>query len=374
MTISRKTFIKGLAAATLLLPAGIKAVLGKSDKKNENGTSLSNKSYSWKMVTTWPPNFPILDEGCKLFAQLVEEMSGGRMKIRVFGGGELVPALEIFDAVRNGSAEMGHGSAYYWAGKSSAASFFATVPFGMNAQQVSSWINAGDGLSLWQELYESFGLIPLPAGNTGVQMGGWFNKEINTISDLQGLKMRIPGLGGAVLEKAGGSPVLMAGGELYTGLERGIIDATEWLSPFHDTLMGFDEIASYYYTPGWHEPGTNLEIIINKEKFESLPIDLQAIIKAASSYCGTWLHDQMEAKNANAYAELLKKGVEIRTFPPDVLTELRKLTKEVIQELVDKDAFTKKVYESYHSFQEKANTYSQIAERAFYNHLQDNLS
>jgi TRAP-type mannitol/chloroaromatic compound transport system substrate-binding protein len=186
--------------------------------------------------------------------------------------------------------------------------------------------------------------------------------------------MRIPGLGGAVLEKAGGSPILMAGGELYTGLERGIIDATEWLSPFHDSLMGFDEIAKYYYTPGWHEPGTNLEIILNKAAFETLPTDLQAIIKAAASYSGAWIHDQMEAKNAVAYAELLKKGVEIRTFPPDVITELRKLTKEVISELVNKDPFTNKVYTSYQTFQEKANKYSQIAERAFYDQLQDSFS
>jgi TRAP-type mannitol/chloroaromatic compound transport system substrate-binding protein len=186
--------------------------------------------------------------------------------------------------------------------------------------------------------------------------------------------MRIPGLGGAVLAKAGGSPILLAGGELYTGLERGIIDATEWLSPFHDSLMGFDEIAKYYYTPGWHEPGTNLEIILNKEKFEELSEDLKAIIKAASSYCGTWLHAQMEAKNAVAYSELLKKGIEIRTFPPEVINELRKLTKEVIIELAEKDAFTKRVYDSYSAFQEKANKYSNIAEKAFYNNLQEDLS
>ncbi len=374
MPISRKTFVKSIAAATLLLPIGIKAVMGKGNKTSSNGSGISSKTYSWKMVTTWPPNFPILDEACKLFASIIEEMSGGRIKIRVFGGGELVPSLEIFDAVRNGAAEIGHGSAYYWAGKSPAASFFATVPFGMNAQQVSSWIHAGDGLALWQELYANFGLIPLPAGNTGVQMGGWFNKEINTISDLKGLKMRIPGLGGAVLAKAGGSPILLAGGELYTGLERGIIDATEWLSPFHDSLMGFDEIAKYYYTPGWHEPGTNLEIILNKDKFEELSDDLKAIIKAASSYCGTWLHAQMEAKNAVAYSELLKKGVEIRTFPLEVINELRKLTKEVINELAEKDPFTKKVYASYYDFQEKANKYSNIAEKAFYNNLQEDLS
>jgi TRAP-type mannitol/chloroaromatic compound transport system substrate-binding protein len=374
MSISRKTFVKSVAAATLLLPIGIKAVMGKGNKTSGKSSGISSKTYSWKMVTTWPPNFPILDEACKLFANMVEEMSGGRIKIRVFGGGELVPSLEIFDAVRNGSAEIGHGSAYYWAGKSPAASFFATVPFGMNAQQVSSWIYAEDGLALWQELYANFGLIPLPAGNTGVQMGGWFNKEINTISDLKGLKMRIPGLGGAVLAKAGGSPILLAGGELYTGLERGIIDATEWLSPFHDSLMGFDEIAKYYYTPGWHEPGTNLEIILNKEKFEELSDDLKAIIKAASSYCGTWLHAQMEAKNAGAYSELLKKGIEIRTFPPEVINELRKLTKEVINELAEKDPFTKRVYASYSAFQEKANKYSNIAEKAFYNNLQEDLS
>jgi len=372
MSLTRKDFLKGLAAATLLLPAGLRATMGKETKSGKAG--VSDKVYQWKMVTTWPPNFPILDDACKLYARLVAEMSGNRMQIRVFGGGELVPALETFDAVRNGAAEIGHGAAYYWAGKSPAASFFATVPFGMNAQQVASWIHAGGGLALWEDLYAPFGLLPMPAGNTGVQMGGWFNKEINSLGDLKGLKMRIPGLGGAVLARAGGSPVLMAGGELYTGLERGIIDATEWLCPYHDSLMGFDEIAAFYYTPGWHEPGTNLELIFNQSRFEELTSDLKAILRAAAAQSGRWIHAQMEAKNAEAYATLLEKGVKIRRFPPAVIDGLRQLTKEVIEEMANGDRFTQKVYTSYKSFQEVMNRYSTIAEKAFYDNLQEKLS
>ena len=197
------------------------------------------------MVTTWPPNFPILGEGCKLMADWVEKMSGGRLKIQVFGGGELVPPLEAFDAVSSGSVELANGASYYWAGKVPSAQFFATVPFGMNAQQMNGWILSGGGQELWDEVYAPFNVKGYPAGNTGVQMGGWFNKEINSLDDLKGLKMRIPGLGGKVINKAGATAVNVAGGEIYTNLERGVIDATEWIGPFHDYKMGFHKIAKY---------------------------------------------------------------------------------------------------------------------------------
>ena len=373
MKLTRKDFFKGLALGTISLPFAIRALGGKSkaqDNDSDSPNIITARKYRWKMVTTWPPNFPILQEACNLYAQLVEEMSGGRITIRVYGGNELVPSLEAFDTVRTGGAEIGSGAAYYWAGKAPAAQFFASVPFGMNAQQLNSWLLAGGGLELWEELYRDFNLVPMVGGNTGVQMGGWFNREINSIEDLKGLKMRIPGLGGKVLEKAGGAPVLLAGGEIYTGLERGVIDATEWLGPYHDTLMGFNDIAKYYYTPGWHEPGTALEYFVNKEVYDALPKDLQLILQTVTLRINHWVLSQMEAKNAAALDQLVKTDINIRSFPKPVIDQLRVYTEEVIADITSKDPFAKKIYTSYESFRQKAANYSLITEKQFYNLIQ----
>ena len=367
--ISRKNFFKGLALGTISLPLFLRGIL--DDNQAQTTQQISNgKKYEWKMVTTWPPNFPIIGEACEYFANLVNKLSDGRISIRVFGGGELVPALEAFDAVRSGAADLSHGCAYYWAGKSPAAQFFGAVPFGMNAQQVTAWVLHGGGMQLWEELYRDFGLVPMLGGNTGVQMGGWFNREINSIDDFRGLKMRIPGLGGKVLEKVGGAPILLAGGEIYTGLERGVIDATEWLGPFHDSLMGFDEIAKYYYSPGWHEAGTVLETTINKKVYDSLPNDLQQIVQSAAMNTNLWMHLQMEAKNAEALSELIAKGVDIRTFSSEIMDELRVQTEVVVNALADSDPFARRVYDSYDTFRKKAADYAQITEKVFYDRLQ----
>ncbi len=371
MKISRKAFFKGLAFGTLALPGVLRLLGWRGQAQQSSGPNIiTRKRYQWKMVTTWPPNFPILQEGCEQLAQWIHEMTDGQLHIQVFAGGELVPPLEIFDAVRNGVAEMGSGAAYYWAGKIPAAQFFASVPFGMNAQQLNSWLLAGQGLELWRELYSHYDLVPFPAGNTGVQMGGWFNKEINSVHDLKGLKMRIPGLGGKVLEKAGGSPVLLAGSELYTGLERGVIDATEWLSPFHDYKMGFHQIARYYYTPGWHEPGTTLELIVSKTHYDQLPTHLQAIITAAASRLNEWTLAAMEAANG-IYLEKIKavKGLQIRSFSDEVLQELKKYTVTVIEELTQNDPFAQRVYQSYHAFRQKATAWADLSEHQYYERL-----
>jgi TRAP-type mannitol/chloroaromatic compound transport system substrate-binding protein len=370
--LTRKTFFKGLALGTISLPFAIRALGGKGQAQSEsNGAPnvITAQKYRWKMVTTWPPKFPVLGEACDLYANIARELSGGRLDIRVYGGNELVPPLEAFDTVRGGGAELGCGAAYYWAGKSEAAQFFAAVPFGMNAQQLNAWMASG-GLALWEELYADFNLIPMPGGNTGVQMGGWFNKEINSLADLRGLKMRIPGLGGKVLERAGGAPVLMAGSEIYTGLERGVIDATEWLGPYHDSLMGFHEIAKYYYTPGWHEPGTMLEFFVNKQLFETLPSDLQQVIKVTSGYVAGWVLSQMEARNAQALGELVDMGIDIRSFPADVMQQMRQYTEEAIADIVARDPFSRKVYESYRRFERLSANYALITERAYYNEIQ----
>jgi len=326
----------------------------------------AKKTYTWRMVTTWPPHFPVLGEGADKMAEWIEKMSGGRLKIQVYGGGELVPPLQTFDAVSQGMVEMGHGASYYWAGKSPATQFFAAVPFGMNAQQMNAWLYSGGGLELWEELYAPFNLKPMPAGNTGVQMGGWFNREINSVKDFKGLKMRIPGLGGKLLAKAGGTAVLSAGGEIYTNLERGVIDATEWVGPYHDYLMGFYKVAKYYYYPGWHEPGTVLETFVNKKAWDSLPKDLQEIITTAAARSNIWMLNEFEAKN-NTYLQKLinEHGVKLKKFPDEVVTTMRGYAREVLEEVGNKDKQSKKIYEHYLKFQKNVRAWAKISEIAY---------
>ncbi len=368
---NRKSFVKLLAAGTISLPFFIRGCGPEhlAQESSEPGI-ISGKKYKWRMVTTWPPNFPVLGEGCNLFAKWVREMSAGRMDIKVYGGGELVPALETFDAVKSGAAEVGSGAAYYWVGKAPAAAFFTAVPFGMNAQQVNAWMLGGDGLKLWEELYSDFGLIPVPGGNTGVQAGGWFNREINSMKDMKGLKMRIPGLGGRVLEKAGGTPVLLSGGDIYTGLERGIIDATEWIGPYHDFIMGYHEIAKYYYTPGWHETGSELEIIFNKQQFEALDQDLQVILKTAAFRMNHWVLSQFEAINSEYLEKLIEdETVDVRQFPQEVLDQMKVFTQEVIEEITAQDSFAKKVYENYKLFKDRSALWAKSSEKIYYNNI-----
>ncbi|MCG3208549.1 MAG: Monocarboxylate 2-oxoacid-binding periplasmic protein [Anaerolineae bacterium] len=330
-----------------------------------------NQTVEWKMVTTWPPTLPVLQEGANFIAQYVDTMSQGRLKIHVYGAGELVGALETFDAVQAGTAEMGHGASYYWAGKAPAAQFFAAVPFGMNAQQMNAWLLASDGLKLWEETYTDFGLVPFPAGNTGVQMGGWFNKEINSIADFNGLKMRIPGLGGKVIAAAGGSAELIAGGEIYTSLERGVIDATEWVGPYHDYVMGFYKVAKFYYYPGWHEPGTVLESIINRKAWDALSPDLQEVLRQAIIAQNASMLAQSDAQN-NFYLQKMinEENVDLRPFPDDVMKALHGYALDVLDGVAASDPMSKKVYDSFRKFQKDVAAWGKISEKAFYNSIE----
>lgn len=322
------------------------------------------------MITTWPPNFPILGEGCVLFAKQVKEMSGGRMEIQVFGGGELVPALEVFDAVSNGVAELAHSAPYYWAGKAPASQIFASVPFGMNGQQMMAWLLSGGGMQLWEELYEKFNLVPFLSGNSGIQMGGWFNKEINSIQDVKGLKMRIPGLGGKVITEAGGSAVLTAGGEIYTNLERGVIDASEWIGPYHDFKMGLHKVAKYYYYPGWHEPGTVFETFANKSKFGALPSDLQEIIRTAAKSQYAWSFAEFEAKNSEYLQKLIhEEKVNLKPFPKDVLSRFKAISEDVLNDLAARDPMSGKVYKSFQNFRKNSLEWAKITEKFFHNSI-----
>ncbi|PHS70623.1 MAG: ABC transporter substrate-binding protein [Methylophaga sp.] len=326
----------------------------------------TSKTYHWKMVTTWPPGFPVLQEGAERFAQNIKNMSNGRLNIKVYAGGELIPPLQTFDAVSQGTVEMGHGSAYYWAGKVPEAQFFSTVPFGMTARGMNAWLYDGGGLELWREVYQPFHVIPFPLGNTGVQMGGWFNKEINSLDDIKGLKMRIPGLGGKVFAKAGGNPVLLAGSEVYTALERNTIDATEWIGPYHDQRLGLYRAAKHYYYPGWHEPGTVLELTINQRAWASLPKDLQAIISNAAMAENVRMLSEMEQKNMSALQELKERPkVKIHRFPDDVLAKLKMLTDETLAEEAAKNPEFKRIYEAYQAFRQQNDAWSDISENAY---------
>ncbi len=354
--MKRRQFIRGAGAATVAAGAMIAA------------PAVAAPQFKWKMVTTWPKNFPGLGTGANRLAEMINAMSNGRIQVKVYGAGELVGALEIFDAVSRGTAEMGHGAAYYWKGKSTAAQFFASVPFGMTAQEMNSWLYHGGGMELWEEVYGKFGLVPGAAGNTGVQMGGWFNKEINSVDDLKGLKMRIPGLGGEVLKRAGGTPVLLPGGEIFSSLQSGTIDATEWVGPYNDMAFGLHKAAKYYYYPGWHEPGSTLECFINKEAFQALPEDLQVIVRSALRVANQDMLAEFTMKNNQALDQLVNKhGVELRNFPDDVLLKLRTLSDEVVAEEAQKDEISRKVYESFTAFRDQVQQWTAVSEQAYLN-------
>ena len=355
--MKRREFFKNFSSAALL--GAFPSIVTAKNSKPE---------YRWKMVTTWPKNFPGLGTGAQYLADTIQNLSGGRIKVTVYGAGELVPAFEIFDAVSSGVAELGHGSAYYWKGKNDTFQFFSTVPFGMSANEMNAWLYKGGGMKLWEQAYLPFNLIPMAAGNTGVQMGGWFNKEINALADLKGLKMRIPGLGGEVLRRAGGTPVNLPGGELFTALKTGTIDATEWVSPYNDLAFGLHKAAKYYYYPGWHEPGTTLECFVNKDKLNELPEDLREIVLGASKIANLDMLCEFISRN-NAALEILqnKHKVDIRPYPKEVLEELYEISKSVVRELSLKNDFAKEVYDSYTSFQEKTKNWNEISIKSYLN-------
>lgn len=354
--MKRRDFIKKAAGGALVAASATTAA----------PAIAARKRFNWKLVTTWPPNFPIFQEGVEKFAKDIELMSERRLRISVFAGGELVPALQTFDAVSQGTVQMGHGAAYYWAGKVPAAQFFTAVPFGMNAQGMNAWLYKGAGLNLWREVYKPFNLMPFPMGNTGVQMGGWFRKKINSIADLKGLKMRIPGLGGKVMAKAGVNPVLLSGGEIYTALERGTIDATEWVGPFHDQRLGLYRAAKYYYYPGWHEPGPVLELTCNLQAWQELPREYQIMIETAAAAANAWMLAEFEAKNLLALQELKQKyKVEVLEFPAEVLKELRRLTDETLEEEANKDKTFRQVYQAYKAYRENNDAWNEISEAAY---------
>ena len=360
----------------LLITALLLAACGSGDSSGDSlgvgqvpGGTEPAKVYQWRLVTTWPKNLPGLGTAPERMAEHIRRMSGGRLNIRVYGAGEVVPALEVFEAVSRGTVQMGHGAAYYWKGKVPVAQFFTAVPFGLTAQEMNGWMLHGGGLELWRELYNRYNLYPIPGGNTGVQMAGWFNREINSLDDMRGLKMRIPGLGGEVFEAIGGSAINLPGGEIFTSMQTGVIDATEWVGPYNDLAFGLHQVANYYYYPGWQEAGPTMEVIVNRDAWEQLPDDLQAIVESAALAVNADMLAEYTARNNSALRELVDvHGVELRRLPDDVLEAIRRVSYRKTEELAaGDDELIRRIYDSYRQYRDGVIAYHEISERAYIN-------
>lgn len=354
--MKRRQFLSGAAVA------GATAAAASTFAK----PAIAQDVREWRMVTTWPKNFPGLGTGGNLLSEYVEKASNGRLKISVFGAGEIVPAFEAIDAVGNGTVEMGHGAPYYWKGKVDATQYIAAMPFGLNAQEQNAWFQWGGGQELADKVYAELNCKFFPSGNTGTQMGGWFNKEMNTLDDYKGLKMRIPGLGGEVVKAAGGNVVNLPGGEIPPALQSGAIDATEWVGPYNDLAFGLYKSAKYYYYPGWHEPATVLDNFINLDAWNDLPDDLKAIIEQANRAVNQMVLSEFTARNNQALDTLRNKhNVDVRPFSNDILTGLGKLSGEVLRDLVSSNPLSQEVFESLIKFRSQSIAWSKFSESSF---------
>ena len=362
--MKRRDFLATTALGTAALAT---SACHRAEEKTKDGVVHINKTkkVTLKLATSWPAHFPIMGTGVDNFAKRCYELSSGSLDIKIYPKNILVPALQVFDATSAAQIDAFHSGVYYWKGKNSAFSIFGGMPLGLTSEEMITWMKFGGGYELWREMYAKFNLYPIIGGTTGPQMGGWFKKPINSLSDLKGLKMRIPGLGGEVMKKLGVNPVLLPAGEIYTSLERGTIDATEWVGPALDSMMGFAKAANYYYT-GWHEPGSILEITFNKTRWEKLSDEHRAIITVATEEMTSNMLQEFRYKNAKALQEL-PKHVQIKTFPKTMMDAAKIALKEVLAKESSKSADFKRALESYEAFVKLNKPFDDISTRNFLN-------
>lgn len=331
-------------------------------------TLAADKIYRLKLAETWGPNTPILGDASKNMAKLAEEMSNGRLVIRIDSANKHKAPLGIFDMVKSGQYDLGHSSSYYWKGKVPNTLYFSSMPFGMISTEQYAWFYHGGGMELMQKVYAPHNLLSFPGGNSDIQMGGWFKKEINSVDDLKGLKIRIPGFAGEVMARVGAAPTNIAPGELYTSLERGTIDALEWVGPAFDLRMGFQKIAPYYYT-AWHEPGSETQFLVNKKKWDSLPKDLQTILETAFRVAAFDMYTQAVDANANSWATMSAEypDIKVRDFPPQVLEAMQTATEELLAEQANQDPLAKEIIESQKQYLTKVRAWTDISSKAYLN-------
>ena len=365
--MDRRTFLSGAA----IVATG--AASACSQESASQGAAVAspnvnrNRTRRLRMVTTWPTGFPGLGTAAERTGRFITEMSGGALEVQVYGASEIVGAFEVFDAVSNGVADMYHGAEYYWQGRSPAFNFFCAVPLGMTAHEIMGWVEFGGGQQLWEELSGQFGLIAFQAGNTGHQMGGWFKNEINELADFRGVLMRIPGLGGSVLRELGGAAVALSGAEIYSSLQNGTINATEWVGPWNDLAFGFYREAPYYYGPGFHEPGSALAVGMNRGVWDSLPSDQQAIVRAACRAANNQSLAEFTYQNGLALRTLTSEhGVQLRQFSEEIWTEVGRISEMVVADTANADPLTRQVFESYRNARRLGRDWANISEAPYF--------
>jgi len=353
--MKRRSFLKaaglGLAAAPIAAPA----------------IAQSAPAIKWRLASSFPKSLDTIYGAAEVMARRVAEATDGRFEIRVFAGGEIVPGFQVLDAVQNATVEMGHSASYYYVGKDPTFAFDTALPFGLNARQQSAWMTHGGGLALMRELFAAYNIFNIPCGNTGAQMGGWFRKEINTVDDLNGLKFRIGGFAGQVLTKLGVVPQQIPGGEIYPALEKGTIDAAEWVGPYDDEKLGFYKVAQHYYYPGWWEGGPQLSVYVNTAQWETLPASYQAIVQAACAEANTWMVGKYDAENMPALRRLVAGGSILKPFTKEVMEAAYAAANALYDETAAANPTFKKVFDAWKPFRDETHLWFRVAENTFDN-------
>jgi TRAP-type mannitol/chloroaromatic compound transport system substrate-binding protein len=352
-SMKRRDFIKatgvGVAGAAIAAPA----------------IAQSAPEIKWRLTTSWAKSLDTLQGGAELLSKAVAEATDNKFQIQVFAGGEIVPGLQVLDAVQNGTVEMGHTATYYYFGKDPTFAFGTSVAFGPNARINQGWYTLGGGKEVFNEFLKNYNVVSFLAGNTTCQMGGWFRKEINSIEDLNGLKFRIGGFAGRVLQKLGAVPQQIAAGDIYPALEKGTIDAAEWVGPYDDEKLGFYKVAPHYYYPGWWEGGSMLLALVNQDKWNALPKNYQAILEQAGHYANTWMMAKYDQVNPLALKRLIANGTKLHGFSPAIMEACFKAAKELHDEISSTNAPFKKVYESMNAYTNNAYQWFQVAELGY---------
>jgi TRAP-type mannitol/chloroaromatic compound transport system substrate-binding protein len=366
--IDRRTFV-GRAAAGAAGAGLAGAVAGCAGPGEDGGPVVRTQpTVQWRLASSFPRGLDALYGGAERLAAQVEALTEGRFRIRAYAAGELVPALQVLDAAEQGTVQVGHSAGYYYTGKNEALAFDTGVPFGLTARQQNAWLYEGGGLDLVRELYADFGIISFPAGNTGTQMGGWFKREIRSPADLRGLKMRIPGLGGAVLNRLGVTVQVLGGAEIYPALERGAIDATEWVGPYDDEKLGLQNAARFYYYPGWWEPGPSMSFMVNRQAWDRLPSSYQQAFELAALYAASGTQTIYDVRNPQALERLIAGGTQLRRFSDDILTACAAASRDLLEQYAARDAGYRKVYDAFRSFRDDAFRWFGTAESAYAEH------
>ncbi|MDJ0755806.1 MAG: TRAP transporter substrate-binding protein DctP [Ardenticatenaceae bacterium] len=370
----------GAAAATLIgcntaapAPAApaTQPVMEAEELEEAVQAEQSLPDINWEIATSWPVALDTIFGGAEIFAERVTAMTGGKFTMTARAAGELAPGLEVLNVVEQGAVQIGHTASYYYVGKSPVTAFGTALPFGLTARQQNAWLYEGGGLQMMQEFYaERFGVIQFPAGNTGAQMGGWFNKEINTPSDLEGLKIRIPGLGGQVMDRLGATVQVIPGGEIFQSLQTGAIDAAEWVGPYDDEKLGFQNVSSFYYYPGWWEPGPSLEVQINLTEWNQLPEQYQEIVKTAAYEANMTMLSRYDAKNVDALGRIIADSdVELRAFPDEVLQASEEAAFSLFDDIAQEDADYKSIYDEWKRFRDGIQGWHGLNETSYLNYV-----